>query len=347
MKTKTFTSLLTALSIVFTLCFLPHPISAKSIVLKENQTRTVTVKKDRSITLKVGSGKNKAKWSVKSGKKYIRLSSKKKSSVKVRGIQKGTAKIQCKIGKKKWFCKVKVTAARKPEKPESSSTPVNTPAGSPTPTNDPGKDASGKNRSDVTVLKTLIAEQISRGAALTEDIDSDSYRWDRDGSLISINWDYKNLSGDISFAGLPSLVSLKCGGNELTNLDISQNLTLRQLDCYNNPFASLNVANNKNLEVLNAAGTSITELNITGNARLKQLSCPNTKLQYLDISQNPLLEQITAYRCQLENLDTTSNPNLISIDLTDNPLSVIDLSQNVRLESLYVSGCQFCTMAPI
>ena len=125
-------------------CVLPHPISAKSIVLKEKRTRTVAIKKGRSVTLKIRSGKKRAKWSIKSGKKYIHLSSRKKSSVKVRGIKKGTAKIQCRIGKKKCFCKVKVTDTEKTVKPtrtpqESTfpTTPTTEPTLTPCPTQTP------------------------------------------------------------------------------------------------------------------------------------------------------------------------------------------------------------------
>ena len=50
----------------------------------------------------------KAKWSIVSGKKNIRLMAKKKTSVKVKAVKAGKAKISCKIGKKKLVCKVTV-----------------------------------------------------------------------------------------------------------------------------------------------------------------------------------------------------------------------------------------------
>ena len=43
-----------------------------------------------------------------SGKKNIRLTAKKKTSVKVKAVKAGKAKISCKIGKKKLVCKVSV-----------------------------------------------------------------------------------------------------------------------------------------------------------------------------------------------------------------------------------------------
>ena len=47
-------------------------------------------------------------WSIVSGKKNIRLTAKKKTSVKVKAVKAGKAKISCKIGKKKLVCKVTV-----------------------------------------------------------------------------------------------------------------------------------------------------------------------------------------------------------------------------------------------
>ena len=95
-------------------------ISAKVICLDK---KSITIKAGKSVTIKVKNTKKKAKWSIKSGKKYIRLKAKKRASVKVVGVKKGTAKVQCKVGKKKLICKVKVTKKVK-KKPTVSQPPV-------------------------------------------------------------------------------------------------------------------------------------------------------------------------------------------------------------------------------
>ena len=334
-----------AITLIASLCMTPDLAFAAAVRTNQKSAPSVTIQAGETVTLKIKNNKKRTKWTIKSGRKYIRLFSKKKRSVKVKGIRKGTAKVQCKIGTKKLTYKVKVTVKNRniPEPPKASITPSGTPGistvPSALPTNAPLKDASGKNMSDVTTLKALIAEQISRGASLTEDINSDLYDWDENGNLVSINWRFKKLSGDISFAGLPSLVKLECGDNKLTNLDIHQNLMIRQLYCYDNPLTSLNVAGNQNLEILYADGTSITELDVTNNAKLKQLSCSYAKIQHLDISKNPLLEGLWLYRCGVTSITLTNNPNLTDIDLNENPLSAIDLNQNTKLQSLYLSGC--------
>ena len=59
-------------------------------------------------TLKMNDNKKKVSWSVKKGKKIVSLSKKTKKSVCIKAKKEGTAKIQAKIGKKKYICTVVV-----------------------------------------------------------------------------------------------------------------------------------------------------------------------------------------------------------------------------------------------
>ena len=88
-------------------------LSTKSMTLKVGQTRKLLVKKSKKA----------AKWSVVSGKKVIQLKNKKKNSVKIVGVKKGTAKVQAKIGKTKYFCKVKVKETKN-KQPQNTPAPV-------------------------------------------------------------------------------------------------------------------------------------------------------------------------------------------------------------------------------
>ncbi len=88
-------------------------LSTKSMTLKVGQTRKLLVKKSKKA----------AKWSVVSGKKVIQLKNKKKNSVKIVGVKKGTAKVQAKIGKTKYFCKVTVKETKN-KQPQKTPAPV-------------------------------------------------------------------------------------------------------------------------------------------------------------------------------------------------------------------------------
>ena len=58
--------------------------------------------------LKLHNNKKKVSWTVISGKKSIQLKNKKKTSVKIVAKKKGTAKVQAKVGKKKYICTITV-----------------------------------------------------------------------------------------------------------------------------------------------------------------------------------------------------------------------------------------------
>lgn len=88
--------------------YTPQAVSAASKKVKLNKN-TASVKVGKTIKLKVKNTKKKVKWSIKSGKKYISLKNKKKTSVTVKAKKAGTAKVMAKVGKKKLTCKIKVS----------------------------------------------------------------------------------------------------------------------------------------------------------------------------------------------------------------------------------------------
>ena len=104
MRTKNIAMILT-LVLTAGLCQTAAPSQAATPKLS---TKNLTMKVGKTAVLKVKTTSKKAKWSIVSGKKNIRLTAKKKTSVKVKAVKVGKAKISCKIGKKKLICKVTV-----------------------------------------------------------------------------------------------------------------------------------------------------------------------------------------------------------------------------------------------
>ena len=104
MRTKNIAMILT-LALMAGLCQTAAPSQAATPKLS---AKKLTIKIGKTAALKVKKTSKKAKWSIVSGKKNIRLTAKKKTSVKVKAVKAGKAKISCKIGKKKLVCKVSV-----------------------------------------------------------------------------------------------------------------------------------------------------------------------------------------------------------------------------------------------
>lgn len=112
-KKNLVTAVLVASMLAGTIGVTSTPAEAKSKI-KLSTTR-VSLNGGASKTIKIKGTKKKVKWSVVSGKKNIKLKNKKKTSVKVVGVKRGTAKVQAKLGKKKYICRVtvkKVTPAK-------------------------------------------------------------------------------------------------------------------------------------------------------------------------------------------------------------------------------------------
>lgn len=83
-------------------------VEAKSLRLSSKKV-TLTVGKSKTIKVR---GAKKVTWKVTSGGKCIRLSNKKKTSVKITAKKAGSAKVQAKAGNKKISCKVTVKPAK-------------------------------------------------------------------------------------------------------------------------------------------------------------------------------------------------------------------------------------------
>lgn len=99
--------------------------------------KSVTVNVGKSVKIKLKNNKKKVKWTVISGKKNVTLSKKSKTGVTIKGKKAGKAKVQAKIGRKKYVCKVtikKKQSTKKTVKP----TPTRKPSASiATPTRKP------------------------------------------------------------------------------------------------------------------------------------------------------------------------------------------------------------------
>ena len=140
MRTKNIAMILT-MALTAGLCQTAAPSQAATPKLS---AKKLTMKVGKTAALKVKKTSKKAKWSIVSGKKNIRLTAKKKTSVKVKAVKAGKAKISCKIGKKKLICKVTVYGTIPPcvvptQSPTvtASATPTATVAPTSTPTQTP------------------------------------------------------------------------------------------------------------------------------------------------------------------------------------------------------------------
>ena len=149
---------------------------------------------------------------------------------------------------------------------------------------------------------------------------------------------------EIDISKNTNLKWLRCSQSKLTSLDVSKNAALEELYCHNNQLTSLDVSNNPLLERLSCYSNKLTTLDVSHNPKLKYLSCYYNLLTSLDVSQNPELETLNCYELPLGTLDVTKNPALQSLICTGIQLTTLDLSQNPELNYLSCDGNELTTL---
>ena len=153
-----------AFLLVFVLSFSVIPqnvLAAKKKVKLSKKSVTVTVGK--TVKVKLKNNKKKVKWTVTSGKKNVKLSKKKKTGVTIHGKKAGKAKVQAKVGKKKFVCKVTVKkAGTNQNKDKNDSKKTADPTATPTvkPTEKPSLPSTPTpkpdNKPDPTPIETMM-----------------------------------------------------------------------------------------------------------------------------------------------------------------------------------------------
>lgn len=328
-------TLAVALTFAMTVVMVPQSALAAKKQVKLNK-KSVSVAVGKTVKVKLKNNKKKVKWTVVSGKKNVALSKKGKTGVTIKGKRVGKAKVQAKIGKKKYVCTVTVTNKNKAQttvakktaapgnttgttagkntgstaaKPTATPTPTPTPTSTPTPTTNPTVTLSA----DAQALKKTIEEQKKAGATVSEDLqDKDQYSWD-DGTLIGITWNKVGLTGKLDLGSFASLKSVSFNNNAITELDVTKCTKLQKLLCN---------------------GNQLTKLDVTKCPELINLQCNKNQLSALDVTQCATLETLWCNRNQITSLDMSKSTELVNLYCDRNSLTELDLTNCTKLETV-------------
>jgi len=286
--------------------------------------------------------KRKAKWSIKSGKQYIKLSHREQFRVEVTGKKTGVAKVQAKVGNKKYICKVTVTKF--------------------------------KYSNDEKNLLSLVKKVNANGGKIPEKLKDDAYTWE-DRKLTRIFLEEgvfseslkisgfnnltaitiigakglktfnvkncKNLEGlycqesglnKLTVSGCGKLTFLNCYSNNLSDLDVSSFTELKSLSCYENQLTKLDVNNCKKLESLMCANNKLESLVISNGEKLGELDCSNNSLTNLEIHNAGQLGTLNCKGNLLTSLNLDECINLGELDCSNNNLEVLDISKCINLD---------------
>jgi len=156
----------------------------------------------------------------------------------------------------------------------------------------------------------------------------------------NLNVGMSNISDLTGIEAFVNLTEFSCYGNQLTNIDLTQNTALTYLNCNDNQLTNLDLSQNNNLDILYCENNQLTSLNLNGATSLGAVWANFNQLIYLDLSTNFSLEVLEIGMSQLTSLDLSQNPNLVYLVCWGNQLTNLDLSQNLALMDLYCENNQ-------
>lgn len=142
---------------------------------------------------------------------------------------------------------------------------------------------------------------------------------------ISVNYD---LTGIEDFT---NLIDFSISSENLTVLNLSDNVLLEQLRIYTMKLNSINITQNIQLKSLTSWGEplDLNSIDISNNKLLTTLDLISP-LTSIDISHNTLLTNLSL-ACQLSSIDVSANTALTNLYLSNNQLTSIDISANTAL----------------
>jgi len=117
----------------------------------------------------------------------------------------------------------------------------------------------------------------------------------------------KNIADMTGIQDFAALQILACYNNQLTTLDVSQNMALSILSCHTNQLTILNF--NNNLHTLNCSFNQLIDLDVSANTAMTWLKCTNNQLTDLDV-RNGNNTNFTYF-------NTQNNPDLTCIFVDD------------------------------
>jgi gliding motility-associated-like protein len=162
--------------------------------------------------------------------------------------------------------------------------------------------------------------------------------------IINLDVAGKNILDLTGIEDFLLLEKLDCSNNQLTQLNITQNINLDEIYCNNNQLTSLVVSPFTSLVRLWCFSNQLQNLDVTQNTRLASLRCEDNNLSSLNTSTLVDLNVLTCEQNQITNLDTSNNTALRRFHCGNNLLSELNLSNNSNLTYLSCIQGQLTTL---
>lgn len=140
-----------------------------------------------------------------------------------------------------------------------------------------------------------------------------------------------DLTGIESFE---SLEKIEFSFNELTFLDLSQNLNLKEVTGQFNSISYAQFAYPNTIETIDLFSNQLYNIDLFDFNGLKELILNNNNIQSIDVSMVPTLENLALSGNSLTEINIDSNVNLKTLGLSYTGISSLNINNNINLEVL-------------
>jgi Leucine-rich repeat (LRR) protein len=144
-------------------------------------------------------------------------------------------------------------------------------------------------------------------------------------NVVSLDVRNLNISSIVGIEDFTALETLNVNDNNITSLDISNNINLKFLRAVDNGFASLDVTNNPLLEDIRVEQNALSSIDLSNQPNLRILQIDRNNLNAIDLSTNTQLTRCRIFYNNLTTLDLSNNPLLGEVTVYFNNLETLDL----------------------
>ena len=114
--------------------------------------------------------------------------------------------------------------------------------------------------------------------------------------------------------------------NNISDIDLSNNINISMLDLRENDLSAINLKNNTALKFLWLSENNLDSIDLRSNI----------ELETIDLSENKRLSNIYLMRNKLDSLNLTNQNELECLMIGENNISKLDLQNNKNLKELYI-----------
>ncbi|TBX70163.1 T9SS type A sorting domain-containing protein [Flavobacterium silvisoli] len=163
---------------------------------------------------------------------------------------------------------------------------------------------------------------------------------DLTGIAAFANLRYLNISGNqlttLDLSNNVLLTYLNCNQNQLTTLDLTANTLLISLNCNDNQLTnnSLNLSGLIHLENLGIGNNLFTTYTTDGLSALKSFSCIGNQMTSINVNNSLQLESLVCSNNQLTSLEISNLMYLKTLNCSGNLLTALNLSTSTQLLTL-------------